>query len=288
MPFNRRLAFVFARATATSLNKYQWDLIHYPNRDWFSWLESEEEGAIISFCKKLNDQQKQLVISSIQRLLDNSFIFSHIYKISIDNYFSKEDYEISLYDGPSENVDGEASFLPCSMNIKCKKGAKYKGYILLNPQIFSTEAKLDASLYEEVFHCGQALYYGTIINDIGTYNINQNQLLFETEVKIAKAYSGFIFEEYLVNWSKDSKVSEYFSALHNNKPINTKLEEDFRYKIDNLAKQVYFIYKMPNESYDPGSQLDNDRINSDEEYINWKKQNFETPYFNIFKNLYLK
>jgi hypothetical protein len=33
-------------ATATSLNKYQWDLIHYPNKEWFSWLESEEEGAI--------------------------------------------------------------------------------------------------------------------------------------------------------------------------------------------------------------------------------------------------
>jgi hypothetical protein len=32
-------------ATATFLNKYQWDLIHYPNRDWFSWLESEEDGA---------------------------------------------------------------------------------------------------------------------------------------------------------------------------------------------------------------------------------------------------
>jgi hypothetical protein len=35
-------------ATATSLNKYQWDLIHYPNRDWFSWLEDEEEGAYMN------------------------------------------------------------------------------------------------------------------------------------------------------------------------------------------------------------------------------------------------
>jgi hypothetical protein len=35
-------------ATATSLNKYQWDLIHYPNKDWFSWLESEEEGTLMS------------------------------------------------------------------------------------------------------------------------------------------------------------------------------------------------------------------------------------------------
>jgi hypothetical protein len=33
-------------ATATFLNKYQCDLIHYPNRDWFSWLEDEEEGAL--------------------------------------------------------------------------------------------------------------------------------------------------------------------------------------------------------------------------------------------------
>jgi putative chitinase len=33
-------------ATATSLNKYQWDLIHYPNKEWFSWLESEEEGEV--------------------------------------------------------------------------------------------------------------------------------------------------------------------------------------------------------------------------------------------------
>ncbi|MEJ5266148.1 MAG: hypothetical protein WHT29_12610, partial [Bacteroidales bacterium] len=30
---------------ATALYKYQWDLIHNPQRVWFAWLEDEEEGA---------------------------------------------------------------------------------------------------------------------------------------------------------------------------------------------------------------------------------------------------
>jgi hypothetical protein len=31
-------------ATATNLNKYQWDYIHDPEKVWFAWLEDEEEG----------------------------------------------------------------------------------------------------------------------------------------------------------------------------------------------------------------------------------------------------
>ncbi|MEJ5266167.1 MAG: hypothetical protein WHT29_12710, partial [Bacteroidales bacterium] len=30
----------------TALYKYQWDLIHNPQRVWFAWLKDEEEGAI--------------------------------------------------------------------------------------------------------------------------------------------------------------------------------------------------------------------------------------------------
>jgi len=33
---------------ATRLNKYQWDLIHNPQKVWFSWLEEEKEGALIA------------------------------------------------------------------------------------------------------------------------------------------------------------------------------------------------------------------------------------------------
>jgi hypothetical protein len=34
--------------TSTALDKYQWDAIHYPNKEWFSWLEEEEEGEAIN------------------------------------------------------------------------------------------------------------------------------------------------------------------------------------------------------------------------------------------------
>ncbi len=34
-------------SNSTELWKYQWDLIHNPERIWFSWLEEEEEGASV-------------------------------------------------------------------------------------------------------------------------------------------------------------------------------------------------------------------------------------------------
>jgi len=44
---------------ATALYKYQWDLIHNPQRVWFAWLKDEEEGAILDFYPivKLNSDQ---------------------------------------------------------------------------------------------------------------------------------------------------------------------------------------------------------------------------------------
>ncbi|MGC8824441.1 MAG: hypothetical protein ACP5PZ_07575, partial [Bacteroidales bacterium] len=38
----------YATPTATTLHKYQWDLIHHPQRVWFAWLEEEEEGELSS------------------------------------------------------------------------------------------------------------------------------------------------------------------------------------------------------------------------------------------------
>jgi len=35
-----------AQTTATTLFKYQWDIIHNPKRVWFSWLKEEEEGEL--------------------------------------------------------------------------------------------------------------------------------------------------------------------------------------------------------------------------------------------------
>ena len=35
----------YAGSNARQLNKYQWDLIHDPDKVWFSWLQDEKEGA---------------------------------------------------------------------------------------------------------------------------------------------------------------------------------------------------------------------------------------------------
>jgi hypothetical protein len=37
--------------SGTALYKYQWDLIHNPERIWFSWLEEESEGEIGTLCE---------------------------------------------------------------------------------------------------------------------------------------------------------------------------------------------------------------------------------------------
>jgi hypothetical protein len=75
-------------ATATSLNKYQWDLIHYPNKEWFSWLESEEEGAFIYGITWLgnyfwglapDDQESQIETDRV--------LFKHVFE-NYDRYFN--------------------------------------------------------------------------------------------------------------------------------------------------------------------------------------------------------
>jgi hypothetical protein len=70
-------------ATATSLNKYQWDLIHYPNKEWFSWLESEEEGAYVDEnCFK--DPNNYVKFKSFFDPLKNDPLFMKVFKI-LDN-----------------------------------------------------------------------------------------------------------------------------------------------------------------------------------------------------------
>jgi hypothetical protein len=81
-------------ATATSLNKYQWDLIHYPNKDWFSWLEDEEEGASFK-------SASIVCVSSVPKYYGTTFLNPAGKPIDIGNatpyaFFSNNDSEEKL------------------------------------------------------------------------------------------------------------------------------------------------------------------------------------------------
>ncbi len=148
---------------------------------------------------------------------------------------------------------------------------------------------MDVILYEELFHCGQAKYYGVIENTSGTFNLHMNLLQYETEIKICRAYSGVIssnLEPYLVEWSKESSVIEYFNAIKQKISINETLRKSFLLKKEQLAKQVWFFYRIRNEVFNKDNEMHNYWLENAKELIQYRKDSFVTPYFDSYSNKY--
>ncbi len=76
---------------ATRLNKYQWDLIHNPQRVWFSWLEEEKEGASVL----PNTALVRLILEKLRYCYVNSLRYSLTEEESGNNYCNN----IKLSDG---------------------------------------------------------------------------------------------------------------------------------------------------------------------------------------------
>jgi hypothetical protein len=273
-------------ASGSELLKYQWDECHDFDLGC-NWFEDGDEGAIVSYSKKLNKDQIEAIKKSIKRLMKKSYIFSFIYKTTIDSKFIIEEYEYSIEDktdndGNKSNASAEVLILKSN-----NKNANYKVNILIDPANFTCEKELDAALYEEILHCGQAKFYGVCKPEGNLCYINENWLLYEMEAKICAALSGETNREYQIEWANNTIVKDYFDAIRNGKSISEKLKFDFQKEKEKLAIQVLFHYSM-RRKFDKNNKLDNDILEKNEDYQIVKKKIFETRFFDNYLKKYKK
>ncbi len=115
-------------ANGTELWKYQWDLIHNPEKITFAWAQNEDEGAAIDYYSSVkslkvchSEKIDELLLKGV-----NVFYFyppsdpekGKIYKIGIDDY-SK--FDIYIY----EYTPNYYSIMPGSIGIIKKDGERY-------------------------------------------------------------------------------------------------------------------------------------------------------------------
>ena len=196
----------------------------------------------------LTPSQKSQVIKTFSDLKVKSTIFSALYKY--------QETAKEVYNYTTSRVDANESELGkyASYNASIFSSASYRSVISINKNsVFESDnpdSRLQATIAEEVFHGGQAIFYGRkeIFGD--KIRINKEGIQLETEAKVFRAYSGITSdgEEYINEFTKNKDVTAYFNALRsgNNKAIELT-EGAFREQVKNLAGQVGELYGIEKE-----------------------------------------
>ncbi|MEY1639431.1 hypothetical protein [Tenuifilum osseticum] len=136
---------------ATKLDKYQWDLIHDPQRVWFSWLEEEGEGEIgIYGVTWLGNVLFGLYPDEQEREIETRLeLFNHIYQ-EYENYYNNskiKDIYLSVDKYKNWSVR-KASFQGIAKKVF--KGLKTNDntFNLWNEGIYFEDYKLEGKSYK--------------------------------------------------------------------------------------------------------------------------------------------
>ena len=122
---------------ATALYKYQWDLIHNPQRVWFAWLEDEEEGKyidencfknpqnFIKFKSYYDPLKSDPIFMKVFKLLDNSTKLAYCFDELTDEEIEENSTERGTIAGGTEPYK-KAVFIGMR-NIKTHKKSLLSG-----------------------------------------------------------------------------------------------------------------------------------------------------------------
>jgi hypothetical protein len=242
-------------ASGSELLKYQWDECHDFDLGC-NWFEDGDEATLFDYSKIETNKKKQIE-NAISNLRKRSMIYNNLFSLSEKNS------ESILFLGNAHDTPEGGSLLMYEENIfkRIFYDEKYYSIISIREDVFLDENVLENTLAEELFHYSQSYFYGREIVKIqGQYNsyeqvqIKANLLQYETEVKILRLYTGNYSTEYEPYWADYGKgnraiVVNYFTALKNNKVIDSKLKQDFQNVVKNIAKSVQIKYKMDQSVY---------------------------------------
>jgi hypothetical protein len=242
-------------ASGSELLKYQWDECHDFDLGC-NWFEDGDEATLFDYSKIETNKKKQIE-NAISNLRKRSMIYNNLFSLSEKNS------ESILFLGNAHDTPEGGSLFMYEENIfkRIFYDEKYYSIISIREDVFLDENVLENTLAEELFHYSQSYFYGREIVKIqGQYNsyeqvqIKANLLQYETEVKILRLYTGNYSTEYEPYWADYGKgnraiVVNYFTALKNNKVIDSKLKQDFQNVVKNIAKSVQIKYKMDQSVY---------------------------------------
>nr|WP_255481297.1 DUF6443 domain-containing protein [Pontibacter sp. Tf4] len=193
----------------------------------------DPDGNDVKSFLTLQDQKKYN--AAVSQLKSSSSIFNRIYS-QLES--SSETYNISYTSNAFVPENGSYESSRTTMHSLFGWTGlveKYESYIKLRP------GKVDnaGTIAEEVYHAGQASFYGR--DDNGA--IKNNELATEVEAKIIRIFEGG--EQTVSNGEKFAEASKgYFEALRSGDTKAIKANEKaFRAAVKEFAKTVYTVYK---------------------------------------------
>jgi len=266
-----------------------------------------EEGAIVDF-SWMNKKYKEQLIETINLILRNVPMFTTVYN-SVKN--SPEIFRFNIYGledisyidkttggffRKADDITKELTFLDFYLHwalgitpeIKTIEAGEESNphYIKFAPNINTvkeyeeTTVKDPATVFEEIFHGAQYLYYR---------DIDRSGLYIETEVKIAIGYvrycNGGYYGDKFKEWNNKDEwgatffsinpetkeyiyggILDYYNALKNNQGMTNELKQKFKKDIIRYAKEVVY------PSYNPSKQWGEAVLNAYDgnvEYFNY-------------------
>jgi hypothetical protein len=239
---------------ATHIAKWQWDLIH-------------DQGVIVRVFER--DRDAEIIINNIDAKYFAKYdsillnlrkfdVFEKVYTQveKSSNYFviqatptsTKNLYLLEKTGG--EFIQAQDKIYFGFIKSSAAGSEDNPHMILLNPPFKNKYGQVEhrgfstGTIFEEIFHAGQFL----------TYRSDASSLLFEVEVRVAKAYLAYQIEKgylsvnnysvdkYLYDFLHKEEVRMYFENMCKKQTISDTIETEFRKIVKDMAKYVFQSY----------------------------------------------